>query len=164
VSNPSRWGRWREWWPLAALTLAVLLGGAFWFAGQRRIADGYWAATTLLTLVVTIRWFVQSLRQRRIGVDVIATLALVSSLVAREYLAGAVVALMLGTGHTLETYAQRRATRDLRTLLARAPRSARRRTPDGTIEVIDVDQVHKQNPGMKVILSPIQLHRGPASP
>jgi heavy metal translocating P-type ATPase len=139
------WRRWRDWWPLAALTLAVLLGGAFWFAGQRRIANGYWAATTLLTLVVTIRWFVQSLRQRRIGVDVIATLALVSSLVAGEYLAGAVVALMLGTGHTLETYAQRRATRDLRTLLARAPRSARRRTPDGTIEVVDVDQVHKDD-------------------
>lgn len=141
MSNPSRWRRWREWWPLAALCLAVLLGGAFWFAGQRRVANGYWAATTLVTLLVTVRWFIQSLRRRRIGVDVIATLALVSSLVAGEYLAGAVVALMLGTGHTLETYAQRRASRDLHSLLARAPRSARRRTPDGTVEVIDLDQV-----------------------
>jgi heavy metal translocating P-type ATPase len=121
------------------------LGGAFWLAGHRRIADAYWAATTLVTLLVTLRWLVESLRRRRIGVDVIATLALVSALLVGEYLAGAVVALMLGTGHTLEAYAQRRATRDLHALLARAPRKARRRTPDGAVQAVDVDQVRKDD-------------------
>jgi heavy metal translocating P-type ATPase len=139
------WHRWREWAPLVALTVAVLLGGAFWLAGRGRVADALWAATTLAALLVTLRWLVQSLRHRRIGVDVIATLALVSALLIGEYLAGAVVALMLGTGHTLEAYAQRRATRDLHALLARAPRSARRRTPDGGVQAIDVDQVREDD-------------------
>ncbi len=139
------WRRWREWAPLALLTAAVLAGGGFWLAGRRGVANGFWGVSTLVTLLVTLSWLIQSLRHRRIGVDLIATLALVSTLIVREYLAGAVVALMLGTGQTLEEYARRRATRDLRALLARAPRSARRRTPDGGVEEINVDQVGKDD-------------------
>ncbi|MET7542288.1 heavy metal translocating P-type ATPase [Streptomyces sp. NPDC005507] len=44
------------------------------------------------------------------------------------HLAGALIALMLATGHTLETAAQRRASHDLRALLEHAPRTARRLT------------------------------------
>src|SRR5690606_25494032 len=39
----------------------------------------------------------------------------------------------------------RRATRDLHALLARAPRSARRRGPDGRLQVVDLDQVRKDD-------------------
>lgn len=121
--------------------MLVLAGAGLWFADLRHAANACWAAAALVTLLVTLRWMVQALRQRRIGVDVVATLAMASSLVAREYLAGAVVALMLATGHTLEVYAQGRAKRDLRALLARAPRTARRRGPGGDVEVVEADQV-----------------------
>ncbi|MDG4791148.1 heavy metal translocating P-type ATPase [Micromonospora sp. WMMD1102] len=127
--------------PPSALTAVVLAGVALWFAGQRLAADACWAAAAAATLLVTLRWLVRALRQHRIGVDVIATLAMLSALLAREYLAGAVVALMLATGHTLETYAQGRAKRDLHALLARAPRTARRRTSGGDVQVVDADQV-----------------------
>jgi heavy metal translocating P-type ATPase len=84
----------------------------------------------------------RSLWHRRVGVDVIALLALASSLIAHEYLAGAVVALMLSTGRTLEAYAQGKATRDLHALVSRAPRSAKRRTEQGNVEVVALDSVH----------------------
>ncbi|MFC0530511.1 heavy metal translocating P-type ATPase [Phytohabitans kaempferiae] len=145
------WRRWRAFAPLVALTVVVLLGAGLWFAGQRGAAHACWAATALVTLTVTLQWFVQSLRRHRIGVDVIATLALISSLVIGEYLAGAVVALMLATGHTLETYAQGRATRDLHALLARAPRRARRRCPDGGIQDVDVNEVRE---GDRLLVGP----------
>ena len=65
-------------------------------------------------------------RQRRLGVDVIAVLALVGTLVVREYLAGAVVTVMLASGRTLEARAAARARRELRLLLERAPRIVHR--------------------------------------
>ena len=64
------------------------------------------------------------------GVDLIAVLALLGTLAVGEYLAGALIAVMLATGRALDAAAQRRATRDLRALLEHAPRSARRRVGD----------------------------------
>ena len=58
---------------------------------------------------------------------VIAVLSLVGTLVVGEYLAGALIAVMLAGGRALDAAAERRATRDLRALLERAPRFARRR-------------------------------------
>ncbi|WP_212828922.1 heavy metal translocating P-type ATPase [Polymorphospora rubra] len=145
MGGAARWRRWRDFAPLAGLTVVVLVGAGLWLGGRRAAADVCWSAAALVTLLVTLRWLLRSLRQRRIGVDVIATLALVSTLLTGEYLAGAVVALMLATGHTLEIYAHGRAGRDLHELLARAPRTAHRRTPDGGIEVVDVDRVRRDD-------------------
>ncbi|MFG2055221.1 heavy metal translocating P-type ATPase [Micromonospora sp. NPDC048930] len=132
---------WRQWAPLTLLTLAVLLGAGLWFAGLRGAAQSVWAAVTLVALVPAVWTTLRQLRRRQFGVDVIAVLALVGALLVREYLAGAVIAVMVATGQALENYAQRRATRDLRALLERAPRQARRRTPDGGIEVVPLDRV-----------------------
>ncbi len=136
-----RRGRWREWLPLAGLTLVVLAGAGLWLAGRREAAGLLWAAATVLTLVPAAGSMLRQLWHRRFGVDVVAVLALAGALVVGEYLAGAVVALMLATGRSLETYAQHRATRDLRALLAHAPRTARRRRPGGGIEQVPLDVV-----------------------
>jgi heavy metal translocating P-type ATPase len=129
------------WIPLTGLTLLVLAGAAAGLSGQRGAADALWAAATLVALLPAAASVLRELLRRRFGVDVIAVLALGGALVVGEYLAGAVVALMLATGRTLEAYAQRRATRDLRALLERAPRTARRRTGEGGVEVVPVDRV-----------------------
>jgi cation transport ATPase len=68
-----------------------------------------------------------ALLRRQLGVDLIAVLALLGTLAVGEYLAGALIAVMLATGRALDAAAQRRATRDLRALLERAPRTAYRR-------------------------------------
>ncbi|MEU1836836.1 heavy metal translocating P-type ATPase [Micromonospora chersina] len=132
---------WREWGPLILLTVAVLAGAGLWFAGRRGAADLVWAAVTLVALVPAVWTTLRQIWRRQFGVDVIAVLALAGALLVGEYLAGAVIAVMVATGRALEEYAQRRATRDLRALLERAPRQARRRTPDGRIEVVPLDRV-----------------------
>lgn len=76
-------------------------------------------------------WVLAALRRCHAGVDLIAVLALGGTLAVREYLAGALIALMLATGRTLEAAAQRRALHDLRALLEHAPRTARRLTDAG---------------------------------
>ncbi|MFI5837424.1 heavy metal translocating P-type ATPase [Micromonospora sp. NPDC051300] len=130
-----------EWAPLALLTAAVLGGAALRGAGARGAADLVWAAVTVVALAPAAWAVLRQLWRRQFGVDVIAVLALLGALLVREYLAGAVIALMVATGRALEEYARRRATRDLRALLERAPRQARRRTPDGGIEVVELDRV-----------------------
>ncbi|GHJ09333.1 ATPase P [Micromonospora humidisoli] len=133
--------RWREWTPLALLGGALLVGAVLWLTGRRGPADGVWAAATLGALVPAVGAVLRQWWRRRFGVDVIAVLALAGALLVGEYLAGAVIAVMVATGRALEAYARGRATRDLRALLARAPRQARRRTPDGGIEVVPLDRV-----------------------
>lgn len=129
------------WAPLAGVTALVLVGAALRLAGRRDAAEAVWASATVAALAPAAWSVLRQLWRRQFGVDVIAVLALVGALVVREYLAGAVIAVMLATGRALETYAQGRATRDLRALLARAPRTARRRTPGGGVEEVPLDRV-----------------------
>jgi heavy metal translocating P-type ATPase len=67
-----------------------------------------------------------ALWHKRLGVDLIALLALVGAVAVGELLAAAVISVMLASGRALEAWAAGRAHRDLRNLLERAPREARR--------------------------------------
>jgi cation transport ATPase len=134
---------------LAAGQLAGIAAGLLLHAlGHPGAGDGLWAvsaATTLVPLTVSVA---RSLLRRDLGVDVIALLAIAAALALGEYLAAAVVALMLAGGNALEAAAGRRARRELSALLARAPVSARVRR-DGRIEEVPVDDV---KPGDVVIV------------
>jgi heavy metal translocating P-type ATPase len=128
-------------WTLLGITVAALAaGGAAWLAGAPGVADSCWIAGTVAAIVPAIWWVIAGLRNGKFGVDVLAVLSLAGALAVREYLAGALIAVMLATGQALDAAAERRATKDLRALLDRVPRTARRRTPDG-VEVVDLDAV-----------------------
>ncbi|MHB9864172.1 heavy metal translocating P-type ATPase [Streptomyces sp. YIM S03343] len=113
---------------LAVTVLALVSGGVFWLAGAGSLADLCWAIGTVAAVGPSIGWVLHALHEGQAGVDLIAVLALGGTLAVGEYLAGALIALMLATGRTLEAAAQRRASHDLRALLEHAPRSARRRS------------------------------------
>jgi heavy metal translocating P-type ATPase len=102
--------------------------------------DAVWAATTAVILIPLTWSVVSSLRHGDVGVDAIALIAIATALALGEYLAGAVVALMLAGGNALEASAGRRARRELTTLVERAPRSARRVRGD-TVEVVPVEDL-----------------------
>ena len=123
------------------LTLAGLAtGGALALAGRGDAADAAWAATAAIALV-PLTWSVgRSLARRDVGVDLIALLAIAAALALGEYLAAAVVALMMSGGSTLERLAARRSQRELTALLSRAPRTARLRRA-GTLVEVAVDEV-----------------------
>ncbi|WP_374113941.1 heavy metal translocating P-type ATPase [Streptomyces sp. CoT10] len=116
---------------LAVTASALVAGGVSWLAGNTGLADVCWGLGTVAAVVPALGWVVAALRQGRTGVDLIAVLALGGTLAVGEFLAGALIALMLATGRTLEAAAERRASHDLVALLEHAPRTARRRT--GTV-------------------------------
>jgi heavy metal translocating P-type ATPase len=123
-----------------AAFLGVAVGGVLWGAGAAQGADVVWAVTAVLGLVAATVWVVSSLVRRRLGVDVLAVLALGGALAVGEYLAGALIAAMLATGRLLEARAARRAESELRTLLARTPRVAHR-YEDGGLASPSLDSV-----------------------
>ncbi|HKP44001.1 MAG TPA: heavy metal translocating P-type ATPase [Mycobacterium sp.] len=126
---------------LAVLTVGALAaGGIAWATGWYRVADGCWIAGTVIAIVPAVVWVIAALRRGRAGVDLIAVLALVGTLLVGEYVAGALIAVMLAGGRALEAAAERRASHDLRALLEHAPRFARRRIAS-EVKVIPVADV-----------------------
>ncbi|HET9782164.1 MAG TPA: heavy metal translocating P-type ATPase [Candidatus Dormibacteraeota bacterium] len=118
---------------LLSVFAAVLVGAALWLVGYRELADGVWAIAVLVALVPLGISVARDLLHRETGVDLIALLAMAGSLVLGQYLAGAIIGLMLSGGQALERYASTRARRELSALVARAPRSVHRREGDDLV-------------------------------
>jgi heavy metal translocating P-type ATPase len=90
-----------------------------------------------LPLVLHLLW--RSLHGE-FGSDQLAGVSIVASVLLHEYLAGAIVVLMLAGGNALEQYAVARAASVLRALAKRIPTIAHRRA-DGTFKDVPVDAV-----------------------
>jgi heavy metal translocating P-type ATPase len=121
-------------------TALLIAGGVGWLLGSDTLATVAWAGGTVLGLAFSVSWTAAAVRRRQPSVDVIALLALVGALVVGEPFAGSMITVMLASGRLLEARAASRARRDLSRLAERAPRTARRRTGDGVVE-IPVDEV-----------------------
>jgi len=138
----------RVW--LATSIVGLASGGVLWFLDLRDAANVLWSVTTVVALVSLLRDVVIGLLRRQPGVDVIALLAMSGSLALGEYLAGAVIALMLASGDALESYADHRAHRELSALLDRAPRVVAR-YEEGRLVERPVDEVRR---GDRLLVKP----------
>lgn len=126
---------------LLAVTLGALLaGGIAWILDADAVADACWIAGTVFAIVPAAWWVIDAVRRGRVGVDLIALLSLVGTLLVGEYVAGALIGVMLASGRALDTAAERRATKDLRSLLDHVPHTARRRVGD-EVQVVPLDDV-----------------------
>ena len=121
---------------LVAIAVAGLLSGAFaaWFQDGLN-PNVAWAAATVVVLVPFAVNAGMALIHGRLGVDLIAVIAIIGALLVGQFLAAAIVALMLAGGNALEAHAARRARSDLTALLEHAPRIAHRRTESTWEEV-----------------------------
>ena len=109
-----------------AVLTTILAGGLLWLAHLPAEADLAWALGVAVALVPLTVEVARDLRHGRTGVDIIALLAMAGSLALQQYLAGAVVGLMLSGGQSLERYAGSRARHELSALVARAPKVVHR--------------------------------------
>jgi heavy metal translocating P-type ATPase len=126
---------------LALGLLARLLGFGAWSAT-------IWAAVTVPVLFALLVEIVASLRQGEVGLDIVAALSMSAALAVGETLAAAIVALMYAGGQYLESFAERRARRDMTALLARVPRTALRYR-DGRLDEVPLDLIF---PGDRLLI------------
>jgi heavy metal translocating P-type ATPase len=121
--------------------LALTVGGALHLAGAGAVGDQVWRATVALLAIELACEVVRTIVvDHHMGVDTIALVAMVGSLVLGEELAGVLVGLMFSGGAALEDVASTRARRELTALVQRAPKVAQRRVAD-RLEEVPVEQV-----------------------
>src|SRR4029079_17576292 len=101
----------------ATILLALVAGGALWATGHESAADTIWAIATISVGIPLAIGVARSLLRRDVGVALLALVAILGPLALGEYLAGAIIALMLSGGNALEAYAQGLASRELRLLV-----------------------------------------------
>jgi heavy metal translocating P-type ATPase len=121
--------------------LALTVGGALHLAGAGAVGDQVWLATVALLAIELASEVVRTVVvDHHMGVDTIALVAMVGSLVLGEELAGVLVGLMFSGGAAIEDIAATRARRELTALVQRAPKVAQRRVAD-RLEEVPVEQV-----------------------
>jgi len=132
--------------PLAVLGLLA--------AGILSPFDEFWILAILLGLGKIIYDSVGKIREKNYSLDYLALLAMIVSLFADQYLAGAVVALMITGGEALDEYASLRAEGALRGLVERIPKSCVVRLADGTTSDKPIQEVGN---GEIIIVRPNEL-------
>ncbi len=120
--------------------LGLVLASVLYLVGNHSGANLTLAVILFLGSLPFIKDMLISVFHRDFGIDLIAAVGILSSLIIGEYLAGCVILLMLSGGKALEVYALSRARKELSELLSRAPTKAHRKVGE-KIEDIPVDDV-----------------------
>lgn len=109
-------GSWRPW-EAAGVSLAF---------GPFNPGVGQWIVIALVvyTIVVTVIGMIDDLRHGHVGVDLLAVIAIASTVAVQEYWAAWAVVLMISSGEAIEEFAQSKAESNLTALVDAAPRTA----------------------------------------
>lgn len=126
----------------ALLVLAIL--------GRSDLAQVGVVVVSVIAIIPSTRDMIKTLRSGQVGIDVIALAAIISSLLLGQYLAAAVIVIMLTGGEALEAFAKNRARHELDSLLKRKPTTAHLITSSGTEDVA----VSKVRVGDAILLKP----------
>lgn len=113
---------------ISALPIALLWGFRPWghSLGSLDPSLGQYIIIALVayTVVDTIIGMVDDLRHGHVGVDILAVIAILSTVAVGEYWAAWTVVLMVWSGEAIEEYAQSKAESNLTALIKAAPQTA----------------------------------------
>ena len=124
----------------AVVAIALHLALRFGLHASMDVANWPLLATFVFGGTPLVYELLQKLWKREFGSDLLAGISIVTSLLLGEYLAGAIVVLMLSGGEALESYALQSASSVLAALAKRMPSVAHRKR-DAEIADIALDEV-----------------------
>jgi heavy metal translocating P-type ATPase len=107
-------------------------------------------AISIIAILPEAREMIKTLMSGQVGVDIIALVAIGASLLLGQYVAAAVIVIMLTGGNALEEFAKNRARKELDSLLKRKPTIAYLLV-NGEEKEVPVDQVKV---GDSILLKP----------
>lgn len=140
----------KDYKQLGFVVITVIVGLALDVTKHHVAAHWVLGASALINVIPLVWGMIEDLRSGRYGIDILAATAILTSVLLREYWAGMVIVLMLTGGEALEDYAERRAKKELSTLLARKPKKAHVLRKGKTVEL----KVHDIVIGDKVVILP----------
>ncbi len=129
-------------WSLFVISLISLSSGFLVpFLGYLNLQSLIWAIGGLAGLIPATKWVIDEFKNKNMGSDILAVLALLGTLLTNEMMAAAIISLMLATGRVLESWAEGQAERQLHSLLERMPRVAHILLEEGSLKTINADDV-----------------------
>ena len=149
-------------YPLVATTVLLgLIGVVLALFGQTDAVRWLFSGFGLLVAGYEAIGMVRQLRRGTLGIDVLAIMAIIATVLVGEYVATLIIVLMLTGGAALEDFAVNRAKRELDALLRRAPQIAHRLgagagNGNGNGEVEDVPATDVR-PGDLLLVRPAEI-------
>ena len=131
---------------LAVLSICLVLA----LLGYRQPATIGVIVISVIAIIPEAREMIKTLLSGQVGVDVIALVAIASSLLLGQYAAAGVIVIMLTGGNALEEFAKNRARKELDSLLKRKPTIAHLLV-NGQPQDVPVDKVKV---GDSILLKP----------
>lgn len=95
------------------------------------------------TIYTSIREMIESIRHGHVGVDLLAIVALISTVCVQQYWASWAVVLMVASGEAIESYAQNKARGNLTALIKAAPQQAHVVTLPGATDGGDTEMTEE---------------------
>lgn len=137
------------------LPFLVVAGLVIYFVlmstGNKATGEKILLAITLLGTLPLVWNIIVVLFQRRLGIDLIAIVAIIASLWIGQIIAAAIILLMLSGGEFLEEFALKQSRKELKSLLEKAPKIAHRisgiKIEDIRIELLKINELVLVKPG-----------------
>ena len=117
-------GEWRPWGEAAWVSHDLHAGFGWLSAFNPGVGQWIVIALVAYTIVVTVCGMIDDLRHGHVGVDLLAVVAIASTVAVQEYWAAWAVVLMISSGEAIEEFAQSKAESNLTALIDAAPRTA----------------------------------------
>ena len=128
---------WRPLFATAVIALGLAARGAGFEAADAQVI---WYVGLVVTGSAVVWQTVRGALRGQFAADVVATLAIVASVLVAQPIVGLVIVIMQTGGEALERYAEGRASDAVRALEAAAPRVAHR-VREGRIDDVSVDDI-----------------------
>ncbi|MDD5152838.1 MAG: cation-translocating P-type ATPase [Candidatus Pacebacteria bacterium] len=127
-----------KWWILDII-LTVFLFAVLFLEGLKNlhfeIGNPLISAVAIVGTVPVIYSAIRSVYNKKISIDLLASIALIFSLVQHEWLSAIFINLMLTSARLLLAYNEARARRNLDHLLKLKPKTIKIKTEDGIVEI-----------------------------
>jgi heavy metal translocating P-type ATPase len=100
-----------------------------------------WSVGAAMGLILSVRWLIAAIKEKALGSDVLAVLAIIATGLTNEWFAASLISLMLASGRALELWAQGKASKHLDELMKRAPSFAHVVSASGQVTDVPIKDV-----------------------
>lgn len=133
--------------------VAAVTAGICVITKQGILANGVLAAVSVLSLIPLLVRMIHDIRDGRYGIDILAAIAIGTSVALQQYWAAIILVLMLSGSESLEDFASSRARSELKSLLKRAPEHAHLVRKNSVVDI----PAHDVREGDKLVVRPGEI-------
>ena len=123
------------------LALTSSVAGFVLNFSSTQLANIAWSIGAAIGLLLSLRWLIAAIKEKALGSDVLAVLAIIATGLTNEWFAASLISLMLASGRALELWAQGKASKHLDALMKRAPSFAHMVSPSGEVTDVPINEV-----------------------